>query len=392
MRDRWRFCDCFASRRAQAAKTIEDRYADLAGKPDWKGVKTYGDFRELLADKEIDGVVIATPDHWHVPLGMYAVAAGKDVYIEKPLGVAMRWAWKLRELINKKKAVFQYGTQQRSSQNFRFACELVRNGYIGELQRIEAWCSGMRAPGNYKAVFDQFHNKTAPLPVPEDLDYEMWLGPAPKSPYCEPRCTCWGTYHVYDNALGFIAGWGAHPLDIAQWGNNSDDSAPVSYEGTGTIPTGGLFDTIAEWDVHCRYANGVKMRFMDTLTAQPVVTYRNFHDHGTTFFGTEGWVSVDRAGLHFSDPEMLRTKLKPNDTPLYVSVSQQGNFVDGILNRQPTINSIESAVNSDLISHLSDIAIRLKRKIEWNPKTETIINDAEATERLDRPLRAPWKI
>ena len=283
-------CDAFTSRRMAAAKSIDDFYTRQTEKGEYKACAICADFRELLADESIDAVVIATPDHWHVPIAMAAVRVGKHVYVEKPLGVAVAWNQALRALIDRYGVIFQYGTQQRSSRNFRFACELTRNEKIGKLERIEAWCPGMAAPGWYEQTSSGW-GSTEPIPVPDDLDYDMWLGPAPKSAYTKDRCTEWGSYHVYDNALGFIAGWGAHPLDIAQWGNDTDHTAPVECEGTGKIPVGGLFDTISDWDIHCRYTNGVTMRFMNTKIAKdPVSAYRAFYDHGTTFFGSEGWV------------------------------------------------------------------------------------------------------
>ena len=384
-------CDCFEKRREGAKKRIDDHYKSkgLGG----AGCETYADFRELLARDDIDAVVIATPDHWHVPIAIYAVEAGKDVYVEKPLGVAMEWAWKLRDAIKRHGAVFQYGTQQRSSRNFRFACELVRNSYLGEIERVDAWAAGMRAPGAYERIWKSQHAKVETIPVPDGLDYDRWLGPAPLSPYTSPRCMSCGTYHIYDNALGFIAGWGAHPLDIAQWGLDTDNSAPVEYKGTGTIPTDGVFDTVAEWDVMCRYASGVEMRFMDTTVALPVVEkYRPFKDHGTTFFGDKGWVSVDRGGIFASDPKLLAVDLGPNEEHLIESKHHQGNFVDAVLSRRLPISPIHAAINSDLISHLSDISIRLGRPVKWDPKTEKIADDEQATRLLGRSMRAPWAI
>ena len=384
--------DCYQSRCDRAADRVNKHYAKLRPDAQGNGCAAYQDFQELLARDDIDGVVIATPDHWHVPLAICAIESGKDVYVEKPLGTAMTWAWRLRELVNRRSAVFQYGTQQRSARNFRYACELVRNGYIGEIKRIEAGCPGMRPTRNIQK-FTSHHKNTKPVDVPADLDYERWLGPATWSPYTKSRTTSYGSYFCYDNALGFIAGWGAHPLDIAQWGMNADNTAPIHYAGIGAIPTDGLFDSIAEWDVHCRYANGVSMRFMDEIAAQPIVSkYRRFSNHGTTFFGSEGWVSVDRGGIYAHDINLLRTKLRSSDERLCVSQSQFGNFVDGIQSRQPTINPVESAVNSDLISHLSDISIRLNRKVHWDPKKEKILNDPQATRMLHRGLRAPWML
>ena len=213
-------------------------------------------------------------------------------------------------------------------------------------------------------------------------------------PYCDVRVSNLGAWHIYDYALGFIAGWGAHPLDIAQWGNNSDDTAPIHYEGTGTVPSGGLFDTVSFWDIHCTYANGVKMHFMDYATAKPVVSeyYPKLRGHGTTFHGSEGWVTVRRGAIDFSDETLRRVKLKENERPLYKSENHMGNFIDCIKTRKKPISTIEAAVQSDLISHLSNAVVRLKRPIKWDPKNERILNDQEATEMLDRPKRSPWTL
>jgi predicted dehydrogenase len=351
-----------------------------------------GDFRELLARADLDAVVIATPDHWHVPIANAAVRSGKDVYVEKPLGLAVAWNRTLRETVRRYGAVFQYGTQQRSYPDFLLACELARNQRLGKLQRIEAWCPGMAAPGWYESVA-RSGGSTEPIAVPDDLDYDMWIGPAPMSPYTRDRCTEWGAYHVYDNALGFIAGWGAHPLDIAQWGNGTDDTAPVEYEGTGVIPSAGLYDTISDWDIHCRYQNGVTMRFMNTKIAQPTVSsYRPLADHGTTFFGTTGWVSVDRGGIFASDPKLLEARFGPGEVRLYESQNHWKNFVECVKSRAPAICTVESAFQSDLISHMGDICIRSGRPIRWDPASETIVDDEAASRLLNRTLRSPWRL
>lgn len=385
--------DCFASRRQKAIKTIAATYSKQGRKADTPA-RDHADFRQMLEREDIDGVVIASQDHWHVPLSIYAIHAGKDVYVEKPLGVSVDNGFKLRKLVADKAAVLQYGTQQRSDYYFRFGCELARNGYIGELKSIDTWCDGMRAPGRYADTFKQFHPPTPPTTPPADIDYDRWIGPAPMKPYTDNRVTCWGTYHIYDYALGFIAGWGAHPLDIAQWGNNTDNTAPVHYEGTGTIPTGGLFDTIAEWDMQCKYANGVKMHFMDSITATPLM--KKYHpdprDHGTTFHGTEGWVSVRRGALHLSDENLRRIKLKDSDTHLYNSPDHMSNYIECIKTRKKPISPVETAVQSDLISHLSNAAIRLGRAIKWDPAKEKIIGDAPASKSINRKLRSPWLV
>lgn len=377
-------CDCFTNRREEMREKLNAKYGSDV-------VKAYADFRDVLARDDIDTVVIATPDHWHVPLAIAAAKAGKDMYVEKPLGVSMPWAARLRKDLTANKRVFQYGTQQRSDAKFRVACELVRNGYIGEIKRIEAWCPDM------SSQFDAFsvkpYGSTEPAEPPEGFDYDMWLGPAPKKPYSVDRCTQFGAYHIYDYALGFIAGWGAHPLDIAQWGLGRDHTGPVYYEGTGKIPAGGLCDSVESWDIHCEYEDGLPMRFMGSRVAEPVVSaYRKWVDHGTTFFGSEGWISVDRSAMFTSDPKLAEIQLKPDDVHLKVSEGQERDFIDCVKSREETINPIESAVRSDAISHLGDLAIRVSRPIRWDPNRERVIDDRQASRRLWRSLRDPWNL
>jgi hypothetical protein len=198
---------------------------------------------------------------------------------------------------------------------------------------------------------------------------------------------------VYDNSLGFIAGWGVHPLDIALWGIGPDAKAPACYEGTGEIPQKGLYNTISDWDVKCRFKGGVELRFMNARTARArVEQYRPWHDHGTTFFGTEGWVSVDRRGIHARDPDLLKAEIPEGGIRLHESGNHQQNFVDCIKSRTLTISPFESAFQSYVISHLSDLSIRLGRKINWDPDTETVVDGEEASSRLGRAMRAPWKL
>jgi len=375
--------DAYKDRRERAKAQLNQRYGAQV-------TEAYDDFRDVLKRDDIDGVVVCTPDHWHVPVALYAARAGKDMYVEKPLGVSMQWAGQLRKAVSRYGNVFQYGTQQRSSSPFRIACELVRNGYIGQVKRIEAWCPDISEQFNAFQV--KQYGSTEPASVPETLDYDMWTGPAPMRPYTVDRCTCYGTYHCYDFALGFIAGWGAHPLDIAQWGMDMDHTSPVSYEGNGSLPTKGLYDTVSQWDITCRYANGLPMRFMSERTAKAVVMqYRQeWVSHGTTFFGADGWVSVDRTGLYTSNPKLKQVKLKANEVHLYNSPAQDRNFVDCIKTRKPTISPLESAIRSDTISHMSDLCVRLGRPIKWNPEKEAIIDDMQASRLLNRPVRSPW--
>jgi len=382
-------CDCFASRRTAFAAKVDAFYGGRYCEP-------VADWRDVLRRKDVDGVVISTPDHWHVPLAYHAAKAKKDMYVEKPLGVSMDWAFRLRKAVAKNGVVFQYGTQQRSSSEFTRAVELVRNGHIGKIRHVDAWCSDMKSPGSYAQVFEERFHDIEAAPVPADLDYETWIGPAPMKPYTKSRCTEWGAYHIYDYALGFIAGWGAHPLDIAQWGLDMDHTSPAHYEGKGEIPQGGLFDTVLNWDVSCQYANGVTLRLMCDRVAKDVPGLmddprtRPFLDHGTTFWGEDGWISVSRGFLYARPKELQKTRIREDETPVIRSTSQGRNFVESIKTRRPTINPLESAIRSDTISHLSDIAIRLGRAIRWDPAKERIVDDEEASRRLKRPMRKPW--
>jgi predicted dehydrogenase len=384
-------CDCYRSRREEKRQQWNQLYGG-----DY--VKAYRDPWEVLARKDIDAVVIATPDHWHVPMALAAIRAGKDCYCEKPLSIAMQWSWRLRNEMKDKGRIFQYGTQQRSDRRFRYACELVRNGYIGQVQRVEVWCPDASQQwetfGGKPTLSVPRYGSVRPVPPPSDLEFDMWCGPSPQHPYTVDRCTPYGAYHIYDYSLGFIAGWGAHPLDIAQWGLGADNTSPVFYEGAGALPQFGLLDTVESWDVHCYYAGGVHMRLMDFRVAKPVVMqYRKrWSEHGTTFFGSEGWVSVDRQGIEVSKESLNDVKFRDNDVRLYESDSHHRNFIDCVKSRKPPVSPLETAIRSDTISHLSDIMIRLRRPIQWDPEKEAIVGDEQATKMLDRPMRAAWRI
>jgi len=346
--------DAYRDRREAMAEMIEG--------------KAYGDFRELLAREDIDAVVIATPDHWHVPIAIMAAKAGKHAYVEKPLGLTVEQDLLCRKVFRETGRVFQYGTQQRSMAHGRFGCELVRSGKIGELKRIEVIAPDGGAGGS-----------TEPAPVPPELDYEMWIGPAPMKPYTVSRCNPPGTYWIYDYSIGFLAGWGAHPLDIMIWGCDADLAGPMTFEGTGEIPKEGLYDTVIHWDVTVQMGNGV------------VMTFKPGSD-STKFIGTEGWVDVRRAGIDAEPKSLLKLELGPNDVHLTRSPRHDQNFIEAIKSGGKAIAPIDEAVRSDIISHMCDIAIRTGRKITWDPKKEEIVGDPEAAKMLSRPMRPPWKL
>ncbi len=363
-------CDPFAYRREEMAALIDDYYTNRRGLK-FAGCKPYNDFRDMLPRKDIDGVVIATPDHWHVPAAIAAARAGKDMYVEKPLGIAMKWNYALRDAVHRYGSIFHYGTQQRSSAHMRLGCELVRNGYIGELKAVDVWCPGSLAGG-----------RAAPMPTPDGFDYDLWLGPAPATPYTRDRCCQSGVYHISDYALGFIAGWGAHPLDIAVWGmGDTTDAVPIEYEGSGVFPEAGLYDSACDWDVRGRYASGAEFRF------------RGRRGNLTTFIGTEGTVSLTRSRAPMVTPVSLQSvRVKPEEIHLPVSTNHCGAFVEGIRTRKQTLSNVDVAVLSDSMSHLSEIAIRTGRKIKWDPKGECIVGDDDAARRLDRSVREPYRL
>ena len=359
-------CDPVKDRREGRAAHVEKYYASRRDRGTFKGCTPYRDFRDLLARDDIDAVVVGTPDHWHVPIALAAVKAGKDIYVEKPLGISVAHNQALREAVHRYGAIFQYGTQQRCfNTHCAHGCELVRNGYIGELKAIHVVAPNGATGGN-----------PTPQPIPAGLDYDLWLGPAPVTPYTRDRVFGGGRWHIYDYALGFIAGWGAHPLDIAHWGY---PHIPVQYEGTGVIPTQGLFDTIVNWDVRGRYASGVEF----TLKAG---------GDKTTFVGTEGWVAPSRGRISADPPSLLKVKLKPDEIRLLQDNHHYRNFLNAVLSRRTPASDIDSAVQSDFMSHLGDIAIRTRRKITWDPETEQIVGDPAASRMLTRPLRSPWRL
>ncbi len=364
-------CDLDERRREAARKGLEMHYADQLQKATYKGPATYRDFRELLARDDIDAVSIATPDHWHCLIGIAAAQAGKDMYIEKPLSLTIAEGQALRDAVKRCGRVFQHGTQQRSDRNFRFACELVRNGRIGKLHTMRVGTP----PGGTLGI-------EPPMPVPEGFDYDMWLGPAPWAPYTEKRCQTPYWYFISDYTIGFLSGWGVHHLDIAQWGNGADHTTPIEIEGQGVLPEDGLCDTVTNWHVEYTYANGVKMIFTDTTKAPEAVRFE----------GSEGWVSVKRWEADADPKSLLTSVVGPDEVHLGEDKSHIRNFLDCVKSRKQTVAPVDVAHRSTTICHLSLIAILTGRKLKWEPEQERFINDDEANRYLSRAMRSPWHL
>jgi glucose-fructose oxidoreductase len=342
-----------------------ERYAHLI-----KGT-AYGDFRELLDRRDVDAVVIATPDHWHVPIAMAAVRAKKDAYVEKPLGLSIEQDLACLKAFAESGRIFQYGTQQRSMSHCRFGCELVRSGRIGKVHTIEVVAPNGGAGGS-----------TVAATVPRSLDYNMWCGPAPLRPYTPDRCRPSGTYWIYDYAIGYLAGWGAHPLDIMIWGSDADLASPITVEGTGVIPATGLYDTVYNWDMKIQLGDGVQMTFKPGRRGED----------STKFIGPDGWVRIARNGLDAQPKSLPGSKIGPHDVHLFDSPNHYQNFIDAVKSRRPPVSPLDQAVRSDTISHLCNIAVRTRRQITWDPKTATIVGDDEARKLMHRDMRPPWTL
>ncbi len=355
-------CDTFQNRREHHAAALNNRYGGKVCTP-------YRDLRDLVARNEIDAVLIATPDHWHVPAALMAVRSGKDVYVEKPLGLSMEEDIAMRREVQRYGRIFQYGTQQRSMAHVRFGCELVRNGRLGELREVEVTAPSYGFEGG----------SLDPEPVPKELDYNLWLGPAPWRPYTKDRCTPWGAYWVLDNAHGFIGGWGAHPLTDMVWAlGDGPGAVPVEFEGTGKFGTG-LFDAPFHWDINGKFSSGVRFHFIPGGDCA-IIT------------GEKGKIWISRGGLRAEPASLLKEKIGPEEIHLYESPGHMTNFLECVRSRRPTVAPVEVAVLSDTITQLSMIAILTGRKIRWNPEREEIIGDPGAYRLWTRAMRAPWHL
>jgi predicted dehydrogenase len=335
------------------------------------------DFRDLLERRDIDTVAIATPDHWHVPMSIAAMRAGKDVYCEKPLSNTISEGRALVDNALRYGTVFQHGTQLHSTSGVRHACELVRNGRIGKLKEIR-----IGSPAGHAFGWPSSEQ------VPEGLDYDMWLGPAPVTPYSSvkigaiPKIGLRGWYFISDySKAGWIAGFGVHDLDIAQWAIGMERSGPVSIEGKGIYPQDGLFDTVLTFDITYEYANGVRIVMTDT----------GKNRHGVKFIGEKGWIFT-RGGIEAEPASLLKEVIAPGEIHLYRSPDHAQNFFDCVKTRAETITPPEIAHRATSSALLGGIACQLGRKLKWDPQHEIFPDDPEANKLLLCSMRSPWQI
>jgi len=356
-------CDVDRLKLERGKKIVEDYYARKSGGT-YKGCAIYGDFRELLARDDIDAVVIATPDHWHAVIVIQSAEAGKDIYCEKPLSQTIAEARAMVNAVRRYGRVFQTGSMQRSDWHFRLGCELVLNGYIGQLKHVTVGIGG--PPGD---------NPLPAEPVPDYLDWDFWLGPALWRPYnaeLSPHISFDG-FPNWRNHSSFGGGgmtdWGAHHFDIAQWGMGMDESGPVEI-----IPPDGKEYEVLTY----KYASGV------TMTRDKA--------NGVLFTGTKGEVETNRGHLRTVPEELKNQQIGPNEIHLYESKNHYTDWLDAVRKRSKPICDIETGCRSVTVCHLGNIAYKLGRPLKWDPQREVFVADSGANRLLSRPMRSPWHV
>jgi predicted dehydrogenase len=361
-------CDVNSTNRNLARDAVNRHYKNQA-------CQTYNDFRDIITRSDIDAVLICTPDHWHAILARAAAQAGKDIYCEKPLALTVTQGRALVDITRRYNIVFQTGTQQRSEPRFRRACELVRNGRIGNVHTVE-----VEVPGSMSC--DGFY----PSEVPPGFDYDRWLGPAPEAPYSPKRVHAFGWRWIFDYAGGCVTDWGAHHMDIAQWGLGTTHTGPIAVEGKGYFPKDGLFNTALYWRFECTYSHEVK------VVCFAREEFKHQYPNGIKFIGTDGWLYVNRSSMDAHPRSILESKIAPEETHLYRSSNHYRNFIDCVISRRSPAAPVEEAHRSVSVCHLANIAMRLERKIQWDPQKEIIPGDEEANRLLTRPIRSPWNL
>ena len=363
--------------REPAQKRVNDYYAGKTRSGKYKGCGIYSDFRDLLARDDVDAVMITLPDHWHALATVKACEAGKDVYCQKPMSLTVHDGQQMIKAVRKHNRILQTGSQYRSNKVVRRMCELVRNGRIGQVKRVVSIINGSSAgpkPG-WKE-----------MPVPDGFDYDMWLGPAPLAPYHIDRCLYRFRFHL-EYSGGQVTNTGAHSTDIIQWALGMDNTGPVEFENGAGVewpPKGYFYTTAMKTDFRAKYANGIEFI---CRTQKP--------GFGARIEGTEGWVqfSVNNMKEVEASSETIKNSIiKPNEIHLPVSNNHYQNFLEAVKSRKDPIEPVEAGHRTASICHLGNIAMRLKRKLQWNPETETFINHEQANQILQRPYRKPWNI
>ena len=359
--------------REPARERVENYYAGKKRSGIYKGCDIYNDFRELLARDDIDAVSVTTPDHWHAIPTIMAARAGKHIYCQKPLSLTIAEGRAMVEAVRRYRVILQTGSQHRSKETMRFACELVRNGRIGRVKRV------LTSLGRHGLRTDI--NTWQPTPMPEGFDYDLWLGPAPWAPHHKSRCFYTFRF-IQDYSGGETTNTGAHKFDIVQWGLGTERTGPAEIEDLGSeFPETGLFDTVSRIHFRARYPNGVEL----LCTPGGI-------GGAARFEGTEGSVQADWSSLR-TNPESLKdTVIGPNEIHLPKSSDHKRNFLDCIKSAREPIAPVEVGHRSASLCHLANIAMKLKSKLHWDPDRERFINNDEANRLLSKPLRSPWRL
>jgi predicted dehydrogenase len=341
--------------------------AESTGRP----ASAFSDYRKLLDDKSVDAVLITTPDHWHALTTVDACSAGKDVYCEKPLSLTVAEGKAMVEAARKASRIVQTGSQQRSDDRFRLACELVRSGRLGKIKTVRVSLPTVNFKG--PSVPD-----SAP---PPELDYQTWLGPAPDRPY-NAKHVHYNFRFYWDYTGGQMTNFGAHHLDIAQWGLGRDESGPVSIEATARFNKDGWYEVPEQSEVIYTYDDGIKVICEQGGKSGPNVLFE----------GTRGSIAVSRGKIESNPPEILKEPLGSGDVHLYASKNHHKNWLDCIKSRALPICDVAIGHRSATVCHLGNIAVRTGRKLAWDPVAQAIVGDPEAARMLARPYRAPWHL
>ncbi len=382
-------CDLDRHRTEETKQLVEEYYTKKTGQANYIDVKMYDDYREMLLNKDIDAVMISTPDFWHAQPAMEAALAGKDIYLQKPTSLTIHEGRQLAEIIQKTGRILQVGTQQRSSSQFRKAAELVRNGRIGKLHTVKIGLPG-----------DPSGPPAPAMPIPKGFNYDMWLGSTPEMPYTEigvhPQVGYDrpGWLRMEQFGAGMITGWGQHHYDSAAWGMNTEYTGPISVESVAEFPKSGLWNVHGDFMSKAEYANGITMYTSGG--------YQN----GIRYEGTEGWIFVSRGdyaatpsdptskvrakAIDASDPKILESVIGEKEIHLYNSADQHGNWLDCIESRKEPISPIEIGHRACSVCLITHVSMKIPRKLQWDPKKEHFVNDAEANTWLRRAQRAPY--
>jgi len=361
-----------------ALKRALDEYARQNRPVNTESISLYTDFRELLAREDIDAVTVCTPDHWHGLITIAAAKAGKDIYCEKPLVNSIPEGRAVCEAVKCFGRVLQTGSHERSNDSVRFACELVRNGRIGELRTIEI--NMPNSDQHHKWILS--HNQPQPeMPVPKNLDYDMWLGPAPWRPYTQNGVHFFWRF-ILDFGGGEMTDRGAHIIDIAQLANNTDNSGPIEIKGVGKAPKTGIYDCFMDYQFECWYANGVRL------------IGSSKGERGLKLVGSEGWIFIHIHGgrLEAEPKSLLREKIGPDDIHIGRSPGHHRNFLDCVKTRNLPVAHAEIGHRTATICHLLNIAYLTGRPIKWDPVKEHVVNDPEVQRLVNRPMRTPWHV